>query len=124
MKKRIINTRRLDIHAQSALRGLFRGKMVEASVLDGKVVMKAQLGIKNLEHEITEFIESKSYSSFKIHQEDDSISIKVKNFKILPKDTTMHKYEIIVDPSWQNATIYQASVGDTMTRQRRVIKDD
>ena len=122
--KNVVNSRRLDIQAQSALHGLFRGKMVEASKLNGNVVMKAQLGIKRLETEINLFIESKSYSLFTIYEEDDSISITVKNFKSLPDNTTAHKYEIVIEPTWQNATIYQASLGNVMTRQRRVFDND
>ena len=122
--KKVINSRRLDIQAQSALHGLFRGKMVEASKLNGNIVMKAQLGIKNLETEVSLFIESKSYSIFSIYEEHDSVSITVKNFKILPDDITAHDYEIVIDPTWQNATIYQSSVGGVMTRQRRVFDND
>ena len=122
--KKVINSRRLDIQAQSAIHGLFRGKMVEASKLNGNIVMKAQLGIKQLESEISLFIESKSYSIFTIYEEDDSVSITVKNFKVLPDNTTAHTYEIVIDPTWQNATIFQASVGGVMTRQRRVFDND
>ena len=123
-RHKIVNSQRLDIQAQSALRGLFRGKLIEASMFDGKIMMEAQLGIKKLEYAIIEFIESKSYSSFKIYQNDDSVMIQVKNYKSLPEDTDVHKYEIVVDPTWQNATIFQASVGGTMTKQRRIINDD